>query len=125
MFMKKILVIEDDAVAAKIYLGCLQKAGYETDLAIDGQAGLERLVEFRPDGILLDLMLPKMSGINLLKSIRRTEFKAVPVLAFTNAFLPKVVEEALKAGANKVFDKSKLSPSIIVGEFEIALRDRK
>ena len=71
-------------------------------------------------------MLPKISGISLLKMIRgMLEFKSLPVIAYTNAFLPAVVEEALKAGASKVFDKSKLTPPIITTEFEMAVQDRK
>ena len=49
----------------------------------------------------------------------------MPVIAYTNAFLPTVVEEAVKAGASKVFDKSKLTPPIITKEFEMAVGDRK
>jgi CheY-like chemotaxis protein len=121
--MKKILIVEDDAVAAKIYLGCLERAGYETDLAVDGEIGFERLLEFRPDGILLDLMLPKISGINLLKTIRgMAEFKTVPVIAYTNAFLPNVVQDAVGAGATSVFDKSTLTPQILTMAFAQALQ---
>jgi CheY-like chemotaxis protein len=121
--MKKVLIIEDDPIAAKLYSGLLQKAGYETELAVDGQMGLERLYETRPDGVLLDLMLPKIGGIILLKAMRGlAEFESVPVIAYTNAFLPQVVEEASKAGANTVFDKATLTPAELMMEFKGAMQ---
>src|SRR6058998_1283800 len=93
--MKKILIIEDDPIAAYIYRNRLEKEGYRVEVAVDGQSGFDRLVEFRPDGLLLDLMLPKTSGIELLKAIRNLEhFRGLPVIAYTNAFVPNMIEEA-------------------------------
>lgn len=121
--MKKVLIIEDDPIAARLYSDLLRRAGYETELAVDGQMGLERLYETRPDGVLLDLMLPKIGGILLLKAMRgMAGFESVPVLAYTNAFLPQVVEEATKAGASTVFDKSKLTPAVLMMEFKGAMQ---
>lgn len=92
-------------------------------MAVDGQMGLERLFETRPDGVLLDLMLPKIGGILLLKAMRGlAAFESVPVIAYTNAFLPQVVKEASKAGANTVFDKSKLTPTELMIEFKWAMQ---
>jgi CheY-like chemotaxis protein len=121
--MKKILIIEDDPIAARIYEGCLQKAGYQTEVAADGQMGFERLLEFQPDGILLDLMMPQINGIDLLRAIRGlAEFGDLPVIAYTNAFIPVIVQEAVDAGATKVLDKSKLTPSQLTMEFGLAFQ---
>src|SRR5437899_5368795 len=104
--MKRILIIEDDPLTAKIYRGCLEKSGYEVDVAGDAQSGLDRLSQFQPQGILLDLMLPKVNGADLLKKIRAMEgFQNLPVIGFTNAFVPGMVEQMKAAGANQVFDK--------------------
>src|SRR5436853_3648061 len=103
--MKKILIIEDDHITARIYRTLLEKEGYRVEVAADGQSGLERLMEFRPDGLLLDLMLPKTSGAELLKKIRALDyFQDLPVVAVTNAFVPQMVQDAFGAGATAVFD---------------------
>ena len=61
--MKKILIIEDDPIVGHIYQTRLEKEGYEVDIAHDGQSGFYRIHEFKPDAVLLDLMLPKMNGV--------------------------------------------------------------
>lgn len=75
--MKKILIIEDDSILGHIYTLQLTKAGYQIELAADGKTGYSRIAEFQPDGILLDLMLPNMNGIDILKKSepRRTSRK--------------------------------------------------
>ena len=110
ILLKKILIIEDDRISATIYRKLLEKAGCEVEVADDGQSGFERLIEFRPDGLLLDLMLPKTSGIELIQKIRGLDFsRDLPIVAFTNAFVPRMVEDAMKAGATTVFDKSSMT----------------
>jgi CheY-like chemotaxis protein len=112
---KKILIVEDDAATAHAYRGCLERAGYAVHVAVDGEAGLESIQRSAPDGVLLDLMLPKMNGIELLKSIRTFHHLArIPVIVYTNAFVPKLVEEASAAGATQVFSKSSLTPQMLV-----------
>ncbi len=110
--MKKILIIEDDPVAGYVYRTRLQKEGYEVQVAIDAESVLERLAEFRPDALLLDLMLPKTSGIDLLKMIRQQGLK-LPVIAFTNAFVPGMIEGARQAGATLVLDKLTMTPGTL------------
>ena len=68
--MRKVLIIEDDSIVAHIYETRLVKGGYEVEICTDGQSGFYRIHEFRPDAVLLDLMLPKMNGIEILKKIR-------------------------------------------------------
>src|SRR4051794_2918794 len=116
--MKKILIIEDDPITGKIYRTLMEKEGCEVEVASDGQSGFERLQEFRPDGLLLDLMLPKTNGIVLLQNIRAMDtFKDLPIVAFTNAFVPELVGTALKAGANKVYDKSSVTRLMLMEAF--------
>ena len=68
--MKKILIIEDDSIVAHIYRSRLEKEGYTVEVCEDGQTGFYRIHEVHPQAILLDLMLPKMNGIDILKKIR-------------------------------------------------------
>ena len=123
--MKKILIIEDDPVAGAVYQRFLQNNGYATDLATDGAKGLERLAAFAPDGIVLDLMMPKLSGMDLLQIIRsRESTRELPVVVMTNAYIPAFVEQAMRAGASHVFDKSKDTPAAILGILQTLLEAR-
>ena len=120
--MTKVLIIEDDPIIANIYRSRLDKEGFQVEIAPDGQTGFYRIHEVRPDAILLDLMLPKMDGIQILKKIRaQRQFQQVPVLVFTNAYLPNMIQEATQAGATQVFNKAALTPKQVVDAFNQAL----
>ena len=77
--MKKILIIEDDQIVANIYRNKLSVEGYKVEIALDGEVGRELVKTFRPDAIVLDLMLPKVTGLELMKEIRaEPDFAKVP-----------------------------------------------
>jgi CheY-like chemotaxis protein len=120
--MKKILIIEDDPIVAHIYQTRLEKGGYYVETCADGQSGFYRVHEFNPDGILLDLMLPKMNGVEILKKIRaQPKFSSVPIVVFTNAFVPNMIQEAYSAGASHVFNKATLTPRQILDALHVLL----
>ena len=113
--MKKVLIIEDDPVVAHIYRTRLEKEDYSVEVCGDGQAGFYRIHEFHPDAVLLDLMLPKMNGIDILKKIRaQGQFNRVPIIVFTNAYVPNMIQEAFSSGASHVFNKATLTPRQIL-----------
>lgn len=113
--MKKILIIEDDPVVAHIYRNRLEKEGYTVEVCEDGQSGFFRIHEFHPQGVLLDLMLPKMNGIDILKKIRaQGEFSHIPVIVFTNAYVPNMIQDAMSSGASQVCNKATLTPRQIL-----------
>ena len=112
---KKVLIVEDDPVMSFVCQRLLNKHGYETEIAIDGGKGLERLTEFRPDAVLLDLMMPKVNGTDFLKGMRSQElFRDLPVIVLTNAAVPMLIEQASNAGATCVLDKSKFNPVAVI-----------
>jgi DNA-binding response OmpR family regulator len=78
----KILIIEDEAKVADFLQNGLRQSGYETDVAVDGQEGYDKIRANDYDLILLDLMLPKISGIDLVPKIRSCK-PAVPIIAVT------------------------------------------
>ena len=113
--MKKILIIEDDPVVSHVYRSRLEKEGYTVELCADGQSGYYRIHESKPDGLLLDLMLPKLNGIDLLKKVRAVkEFEKLPVVVLTNAYVTNMINEALCAGASAVYNKSSVTPRQIM-----------
>jgi CheY-like chemotaxis protein len=113
--MKKILIIEDDPIVAHVYKTRFENEGFQVEVAVDGQAGYYRLYEMKPDALVLDLMLPKLNGIDLLKKIRAVrEFEKLPVLVFTNAYVANMIHESISAGASGVYNKSTATPRQII-----------
>lgn len=109
--MKKILIIEDDQIVANIYRNKFSIEGFTVEIAHDGVAGLETIHNFRPDAVVLDLMLPKMTGVDLMKKVRsEAEFQKLPIIVFSNTYLTNMVQEAWKAGATKCLSKANCSP---------------
>ena len=113
--MKKILIIEDNQIVANVYHNKLVVEGYETEIALDGETGLKLMRTFQPDIMILDLMLPKMSGVDVIKAVRsETEFAKLPIIVFSNTYLTNLIQEAWKAGANKCLSKASCSPKEIL-----------
>ena len=122
--MKKILIIEDDPIIGHIYKTRLEKDGYQTEVCADGQDGFYKIHEFKPDAVLLDLMLPKINGLDILKKIRaQAQFKQLPIFVFTNAYVPNMVEEVNKAGATRSFNKACVTPREIGDAIKKALSE--
>ena len=81
---KTVLVVDDDDNTRRFLTVALEENGYEAVTAADGEEGYEKIVEAKPDLILLDVMMPKKTGFSLFKQIRRQEeFKDIPVIMLT------------------------------------------
>jgi len=113
--MKKILIIEDDQIVANIYRNKFTAEGYSVETANDGNRGLEMLRRFRPDAVILDLMLPGMTGLELMKKVRaEPDYQKLPIIVFSNTYLTNLVQEAWKAGATKCLSKANCSPKQLI-----------
>lgn len=113
--MKKILIVEDDQIVANIYRNKFSVEGFQVEIASDGEAGLTALRQFRPDAVILDLMLPKLSGVDLMKTVRgERDFEKLPIIVFSNTYLTNMVQDAWKAGATKCLSKANCSPKQLV-----------
>ena len=109
--MKKILIIEDDQVVANVYRNKLAVDGYQADVASDGESGLKLMHTLQPDLIILDLMLPALPGVEVIKQIRsEPRFTKTPVIVFSNTYLTNLIQEAWRAGASKCLSKASCSP---------------
>ncbi|MBN1385121.1 MAG: response regulator [Elusimicrobia bacterium] len=110
---KKILVIEDNPLNREIVEVTLKKEGYNLVLAVDGEDGLQKLEE-SPDLVLLDLSLPKISGWDIIKKIRKDKkYKNLPVIALTAHAMVGDREKAIKMGCNAYLPKPCLPKNII------------
>lgn len=113
--MKHILIIEDDAVVANVYRNKLAIEGYTTEVAASGEAGLKTLPTFKPQLILLDLMLPGISGVEVIREIRsQPDFAKTPIIVFSNTYLTNLIQDAWRAGANKCLSKASCTPKDII-----------
>ena len=119
---RKLLIIEDDQIIASIYKSKFEKAGFEVDIAYDGQAGFYRVHEYKPNAVLLDLMLPHMNGVDILKKIRaQKRFERLPIVVFTNGYLSEFAQDAAVSGATHVFNKATTSPQQIIDAINASL----
>ena len=113
--MKKILIIEDNQIVANVYRNKLAVEGYQAEIALDGETGLNLMRSFKPDIMVLDLILPKMSGVDVIKQIRgEADFANLPIIVFSNTYLTNLIQDAWKAGANKCLSKASCSPKEIL-----------
>ncbi|HUC88981.1 MAG TPA: response regulator [Candidatus Paceibacterota bacterium] len=105
--MKKVLIIEDDNFLQGLEAGKLKKENYDIITASSGEEGLKMINEPNVDLILLDLVLPKFDGFEILQKIREGDkTKKIPVIVFSNLSEDKDIKKAEKLGANDFMIKS-------------------
>jgi DNA-binding response OmpR family regulator len=105
----KILIIEDSRLLRTTTERALMRAGYEVITAIDGEEGLRLALESKPDLVLLDMMLPKLSGQEVLQRLRlNASSKSIPVIVLTSLSQSNR-QKLLSEGASLYFEKSLVS----------------
>lgn len=107
----KILLTEDDPIVAELYRVRLDREGHHVDVAVDGQMALERIGRDRPDLILLDIRMPRLSGLGVLEQVRASEdLKEIPVVMLTNYSDPAQVQRCRELGIEGYLLKSRTTP---------------
>ncbi len=123
---EKILIIEDDFFIRELYNRQFVKDGYTVVTAEDGPDGLIKASQENPDLILLDIMLPKLNGLDLLRTLKsKPETKLIPVILLTNLGQESVIKEGFEYGAESYLIKSAYTPSQIIEEIKNFLVQRK
>lgn len=123
---RKILLVEDDEFLAELYATKLNLEGYEVFLAIDGKKGARLVKEKLPDLILLDIMLPKMDGFEVLREIKKNPATAsIPVILLTNLSQKDEVKKGLNLGAQDYLIKAHFMPSEVVNKIKGLLKSLK
>lgn len=121
--MHNILIVDDDASMVRLYTNIFKIEGFNVVSASSGKEGLEKLEEFSPNIILLDLMMPNMSGFDFLESLRKIEkTKNVPVIVLTNLATEDTQLEIQKYNVSKFLIKSDHMPKQIVEEVKGVLQ---
>lgn len=113
--MKKILLIEDEEVLISLLEKKIIQEGYEFFIARNGIEGLEKMREIRPDLILLDIIMPKMGGLEVMEEIQKDEeLKNIPVIIISNSGQPVEIERIKKLGAKDWLVKTEFDPQEVI-----------
>jgi len=120
--MKKILFIEDESALQKTFRDVLEKEGYQMISALDGESGLRLAKNQKPDLILLDLILPRKDGFEVLKELKEDETtKGIPVIVLTNLEDIESVEKAIELGATTYLVKAQYTLEEVIQKVKKAL----
>jgi CheY-like chemotaxis protein len=110
-----VLVVEDEPVISRMYQKILSFEGYEVEVAADGEEGWDKAKKLKPALILLDFMMPKLNGLQVLEKLKADpETAPIPVVMLTNLAAPQEAELALVKGAIKYVIKSEAEPKQVV-----------
>ncbi|MBI5357281.1 response regulator [Candidatus Saccharibacteria bacterium] len=113
--MTKIAIVEDDRVISQMYRIKFESEGYDVETAENGKLGLSLIEEMGPDIVLLDLMMPEMTGDVMLAKMRETTWgKDVKVIVLTNVGEQEIPEDVRKLGVSAVILKADMTPSQVV-----------
>jgi len=117
--MARILIIEDDELIRRMYQQIFSFRGHDISLAINGEEGIEQARANKPTLILLDIMMPKLNGLDMLKQLKALpELEHIPVIILTNLMGAADAETALESGAIKYIIKSDYTPKEVVDMVE-------
>jgi len=123
--MKKILIIEDDSFLSEMYSTKLIQEGFETEIAVDGEQGIDKIKNIKPDLVLLDIVLPKMDGFEILESVKKDpEFKNIPIILLTNLGQKNEIEKGLSLGADEYIIKAHFTPTAVVAKVKEILKSK-
>jgi CheY-like chemotaxis protein len=112
---KKILLVEDEEIMIDLLQRKLTKEGYEISVARNGEEGLQAMKEKKPDLVLLDIIMPKMGGLEVLEEMQKDrELNRIPVIVISNSGQPVELDRAQKFGARDWLIKTQFDPQEVV-----------
>ena len=121
--MKKILIVEDDKFLRELIVQKLNKEGYNVSEAIDGEEGIKKIKEKKPDLVLLDLILPGIDGFEVLTKMKEdSTLSSIPVIILSNLGQKDDVEKGLKLGAVDYLIKAHFTPGEIIEKIKFVLK---
>ena len=128
--VKQILLIEDDPYLIDIYTTKLKESGFSIEVATNGEEGLRKLREKKFDLLVLDIVLPKIDGWEILEKIKnqKSKFKTLEnlkIIVLSNLGQKEEVEKGLRSGAEKYLIKAHYTPTEVVEEIKSLLRNTK
>lgn len=123
--MAKVLVVDDDADIRDIYKEALEEAGYQVEVAKDGEEGLGKILQGGFDLILLDIMMPKIDGLTILKRLRDKPPPVYngPIIVISQLNEERIKNTAIELGAQGYLIKSDLTPDQLLNRISKILQD--
>lgn len=117
----KLLVVDDDEYIRELYEEILKDAGFAVETAVDGEQGLQKIKKGSYDLVLLDVMMPKRDGIEVLRELH-TEKSATRVILLTNLAHDPVMKEGLSLGALAYLIKADMTPDQLLAKVRSFLK---
>lgn len=115
--MKKILIIEDEEILADLLQKKLIQAGYSVLVAVDGVEGMKEVKKDIPDLILLDIIMPKMGGLEVMRELQKEKkFSKIPIIIISNSGQPVELDLAQKLGATDWLIKTDFDPQEVLNK---------
>lgn len=123
LMVMKVLIIDDDENLSAVFESALQKNNLETVFALNGKSGIDKARSEKPDLILLDQVLPDISGNEVLKTLKMdSHTQRIPVLILSNFSQEELVKEAINNGAMDYIFKYQVEPQDLVNKVKQALK---
>ena len=112
---KKILIIEDEEIMINLLQRKLTTEGYEISVAKDGEEGIRAMQEVRPDLVLLDIIMPKMGGFEVMEEMNKNKkLEKIPIIVISNSGQPVELDRAQKLGAKDWLVKTEFDPQEVI-----------
>jgi DNA-binding response OmpR family regulator len=112
---QSVLIVEDDNFLLSMYKAKLELENYNVFVATNGEIGLKMIKEKKPNLILLDIIMPKMNGFEVLKAVKEDkELKKIPIIMLTNLGQKEDVQKSFKLGADEYLIKAHFLPSEVI-----------
>jgi DNA-binding response OmpR family regulator len=122
----RVLIIDDDQTLCEMYAERLRTEEFDVATSFNGEEGLARAVDYAPQVILLDLMMPKVNGFDVLDILKSTpETKNIPVIILTALIQEENKQRGLKAGADDFIVKSETMPGEVITKIKAVIEKGK
>jgi CheY-like chemotaxis protein len=113
--MKRVLLIDDDTLLLKMFQDGLARHGFQVETAGDGLQAIRILNISKPDIVVLDLMMPKLSGVDVIRFIRgKPDLAHLPIVVLSNSYVDELAQGAQNAGIQEALLKSRCTPTALV-----------
>src|SRR5690348_16384175 len=117
--MKRLLLVDDDAVVTRTYRDRLSAHGFQVATVATGAGALSFLNAAKPDLVVLDLMMPEVTGVDVLKFLRgQRRLESTPVVVLANEILDDLGRHAARIGIQKAFRKDQCSPTVLMAAID-------
>jgi len=121
--MEKILLIEDEELIIRLLSKKLAAIGYDVSLAMNGEEGLEKIKQIVPDLVLLDIVMPRMGGFEVMAEMKKDEkIAGIPVIIISNSGQPLELERAKDLGAVDWLVKTEFDPKEVAEKIQKYIR---